>query len=152
MKKRIAVFNGYEVTVKYVSNKNTKLCGNYGMTYYDENTIYIATGMTKELLKRTLIHELTHYALFAYDMSADDAATGVGFATEEQLCTFVETAVPLIYEQALDMLAYFTCQHVFLGVHACMFHACMSFEKFCRVRPQKNRAVQPQWLLWTARQ
>jgi len=109
MKKRIAVFNGYEVTVKYVSNKNTKLCGNYGMTYYDENTIYIATGMTKELLKRTLIHELTHYALFAYDMSADDAATGLGFATEEQLCTFVETAVPLIYEQALDMLAYFTC-------------------------------------------
>ena len=108
MKKRIAVFNDYEVVVKMVSEKNEKLCGNYGMTYFNENVIYITNGLTKELLKRTLIHELMHYALYAYDLGAEDAAAGIGISTEEQLCAFAEHAVPLVYEQAMDMLAYFS--------------------------------------------
>lgn len=77
------------------------------MTYFDENVIYITSGLTNELLKRTLIHELLHYALYASDLGAEDASQGVGFATEEQLCAFSEVAIPLIYEQALDIYAYF---------------------------------------------
>ena len=107
MKKMVASFNDCEVTVKLVSPRNPKLDGAHGITYFDEGEIFIRRDLTKTLLKRTIIHELTHYALYAFDKSANDTTKSIGFKNEEELCLFNERALPLIYEQAMDIYSYF---------------------------------------------
>ena len=105
MKKNfVAIFKNYEVTIRFVSENNKKLSDAYGMTYFDECEIYIRNNLSEYLTFRTLIHELTHFALYAYDMSADDPTAEVGFKTEEQLCEFSELAIPEIYSQAWEIL------------------------------------------------
>ena len=108
MKKMVASFNDCEVTVKLVSARHAKLDGAHGITYFDEGVIYIRNNLTNTLLKRTIIHELTHFALYAFDFTVNDTTTGIGFKNEEELCVFNERALPLIYEQAMDIYAYFT--------------------------------------------
>ncbi len=107
MKKMVTSFNDCEVTVKLVSPRNPKLDGAHGITYFDEGEILIRRGLTKTLLKRTIIHELTHYALYAFDKSVNDTTEDIGFKNEEELCLFNERALPLIYEQAMDIYNYF---------------------------------------------
>ncbi len=108
MKKTWATFNAYDVEVFYVRANHKKLDGAHGMTYFSEGEIYIADNMSASMLKRTLIHEFTHFALYAYDVGADDANAGIGLDTEEKLCYLMERAMPEIYEQALEILKIFT--------------------------------------------
>ena len=61
MKKMVASFNDCEVTVKLVSPRNPKLDGAHGITYFEDGEIFIRRGLTNTLLKRTIIHELTHF-------------------------------------------------------------------------------------------
>lgn len=108
MKKTYATFNAYEVDVFYVKPNHKKLDGAYGMTYFAESEIYIANNMPKHMLKRTLIHEFTHFALFAYDKGADNAAEEIALKNEEELCYLMERAMPAIYEQAYEIAEIFT--------------------------------------------
>ena len=103
-KKAIVAFKDYEATVRIVRENHPKLNGAHGMTYFDECEIYVRNNLSETLMFRTLIHELTHFALYAYDMSADDAEKKVGFRNEEQLCRFAELAVPEIYMQAWSIM------------------------------------------------
>lgn len=109
MKKEMtACFNDCTVTVKLVPSDSPKLDGAYGITYFDKSKIFIRRDLTKSLLKRTIIHELTHFALYAFGKSVNDTTEGIGFKTEEDLCAFNEYALPLIYEQSNDIYSYFT--------------------------------------------
>jgi len=107
MKKIWATFNKYDVEVFLVSPNHVKLVGAHGMTYFDDGAIYISAGMTERMTYRTLIHEFMHFALWAYDVSADDASIQIGLATEEDLCYLAERFIPEVYEQARSALKYF---------------------------------------------
>ena len=107
MKKIWATFNKYDVEVFYVSPMHAKLNGAHGMTYFDESAIYISDCMTRRMTYRTLIHEFMHFALYAYDVSADDASIQIALDTEEELCYLAERFIPEIYEQARSALKKF---------------------------------------------
>lgn len=99
-----ATFNKYDVEVRFVPANHSKLSGAHGMTYFSDGEIYISQSLTKRMTLRTLIHEFTHFALWAYDVSADDAEQNIGLLTEEQLCYLAERFIPEIYEQAYSVL------------------------------------------------
>ena len=107
MKKTWATFNKYDVEILYVSPNNKRLDGAHGITLFDSSEILIANNMSDYMLKRTLIHELMHFALYAYDMSADNAEEEINIPTEEKLCYLMERAIPEIYEQAMSIYNYF---------------------------------------------
>ena len=107
MKKIWATFNKYDVEVLLVAPTHVKLNGAHGMTYFDEGVIYISNAMTDRMTHRTLIHEFMHFALWAYDVGADDASVQIAFATEEELCYLAERFVPEVYEQAKTAMRVF---------------------------------------------
>lgn len=63
-----------------------------GVTDRNRLTIYLYNGLKGRLLRKVLIHELTHAWLFSYDYVLD-------VETEEMLCAFLDT-------YADDILSY----------------------------------------------
>lgn len=103
MKKRIVSFQEYDWEVRMVRADSTNLDGARGITDYNTSRIYIANNLSNITLKQTLIHELTHAALYDYDHSADDTTSEINFNNEEELCRFMEVAMSEIYEQAMEI-------------------------------------------------
>ena len=103
MKKRIVSFQEYDWEVRMVRADSTNLDGARGITDYNTSRIYIANNLSNITLKQTLIHELTHAALYDYDHSADDTTSEINFKNEEELCRFMEVAMCEIYEQAMEI-------------------------------------------------
>ena len=81
------VVNGIRWRVLFTDNPNDlELDGTIrlGITDRNTHTIYIHNSLQGEMLKRVLLHELTHAWLFSYgyDLSIE---------IEEMLCGFVDT-------------------------------------------------------------
>lgn len=59
-----------------------------GITYFSESTIYICNDcVSASVMKRTILHELCHAALFSYGYDAEHM-------NEEDICNFFELAAP----------------------------------------------------------
>ena len=99
-----ATFNKYDVEVRFVPANHARLAGAHGMTYFTESEIYVSQNLTRRMTFRTLIHEFMHFALYAYDVGADDATIQIALDNEEQLCYLAERFIPEVYEQALSVL------------------------------------------------
>ena len=63
-----------------------------GITDRNVHTIYLSDKLCGALLRKVLLHELTHAWLFSYGYDLD-------VETEELLCTFVDTYSEQISEQ-----------------------------------------------------
>lgn len=101
MEKFVVVsFGEFDGTVNLIPADDDRLDGARGMCDYEENEIYIADNLSPVVLRRTLIHELTHYALFCYHHSAKDTNKDINFRNEEELCYLNERMLPEIYLQA----------------------------------------------------
>lgn len=83
------VMNGKVWQIKYVSPYSDMLRRSdgsvtVGMCDRNTNTIYVADNLQGQFLRKVLLHEVTHSAIFSYgiDMSVDQ---------EEMLCDFLAT-------------------------------------------------------------
>lgn len=88
------LFDKDEITNKYKTDVNIDE-GSFGITKFEHNEIYIHKDMSKNMIKRTLIHELTHAFLFTFGMMADETKLD-----EERICTFNEEHLEDIYKTA----------------------------------------------------
>ena len=75
-----------------ITDETTVDDGAYGITYFETSEIYIARGLSPQLLRRTITHELTHAALFTYNYCVREAEV-----IDEQVCEFMENALDQIY-------------------------------------------------------
>lgn len=107
MKKFTVTFGDYDGDILLLPADDKRLDGARGMTEFGSAEIYIANNLSNRLTFRTIVHELTHYALFCYDKSADDTNTEICFKNEEELCRFNEKVLPDIYTQARDAEKFF---------------------------------------------
>ena len=73
--------HNYKWRVKFVSECSIDDTACLGLTEYLEQTIKIRKGMSKELTRATVIHELVHAFLFCYGIQDDPYK-------EEQVCEF----------------------------------------------------------------
>lgn len=87
--------NGLNWKIKFTHNENDLIVDGsvrLGVTDRNRLTIYLYDNLYGNLLRKVLIHELTHAWLFSYDYELD-----VEF--EEMLCNFVDTyAEEILYE------------------------------------------------------
>jgi|GEM_PF-118298 phage portal protein, SPP1 gp6-like len=64
----------------------------FGLTEYQPQRISIRTGLSKEMTRETVIHELVHCFLFSFGVC------GFTSLNEEQVCNFVGSHLDKIYE------------------------------------------------------
>lgn len=64
----------------------------FGRAVYLEQKIFIRTGMSTELTRETVIHELVHCFLFSYGIK------GTEKYSEEQMCVFIGAHADSIIE------------------------------------------------------
>lgn len=64
----------------------------FGLTEYQSQKISIRTGLSKEMTRETVIHELVHCFLFSFGVC------GFTSLNEEQVCNFVGSHLDKIYE------------------------------------------------------
>lgn len=79
--------NGFIWKIEFTDNEQDLIVGGVvrlGVTDRNNLTIYLFDGLYGNLLRKVLIHELTHAWLFSYDYFLDRE-------TEEMLCSFVDT-------------------------------------------------------------
>lgn len=69
----------------------------YGLCNYSEQAIYIHRNLKEEVMKRVLIHEITHAFIYLRGMS------GIKW-TEETLCDFMGGVIDEIYPMANDVM------------------------------------------------
>lgn len=89
--------NNLEFEVVLEDEKSDKMNGEDGVIYLGLTEycpapiIYLRKGMKTGLMRRTIIHELTHAYIFAYGYSLD---------SEEDFCKFMESKCCDIIEKA----------------------------------------------------
>lgn len=66
-----------------------------GVTDINTNTIYIYSGLSGNLLRRVIMHELTHAYLYSYSLP---------MFNQEPLCSFVDTHADNIISQTDHIL------------------------------------------------
>lgn len=87
MKTAITI-NGFKWNVHLVDSTYPKLVGEdgvqnaYGITFFREGEIYIDADLSDGLMKKTVLHELTHALAFSYGESID-------LENEERICDFI---------------------------------------------------------------
>lgn len=85
----IVKINGLEWTVFFVSREHDMLemddvqC--MGVTYFSDLQIYLDKSISEELMRQTVIHELTHAFLFSYGVHIE---CDNDKDTEEAVCDF----------------------------------------------------------------
>ena len=93
--------NGINWKIKFTSSeRDLTVNGTVRLGVTDRNTatIYLYDGLYGNLLRKVLIHELTHAWLFSYDYDLD-------VEVEELICSFVDTYAQDIVFMADDLLA-----------------------------------------------
>ena len=87
------VVNGLEWNIEYADDRVLDSEGDgvvMGVTKFLEQTIYIRRGMSKELTRRTVIHELCHCFLFSLGFSSETF-------DEETVCNlFGNNGIPIM--------------------------------------------------------
>lgn len=68
-----------------------------GITDRKTQTVYLYDGLRGNLLKKVLLHELTHVWLFSYGYD-------LGVEVEEMICEFVDTYAENILEMAQTLI------------------------------------------------
>ena len=87
MKTEITI-NGFNWNVYFVNSTYPDLVGEngeqnaYGITFFREGEIYIDKALPNGLMKKTVLHELTHALAFSYGESID-------LENEERICDFI---------------------------------------------------------------
>ena len=92
--------NGLNWKIVFTENDNDLIVNSsvrLGVTDRNRLTIYLYDGLKGKLLRKVLIHELTHAWLFSYDYSLD-------VETEEMLCEFLDTYAENIIDEADEYL------------------------------------------------
>lgn len=98
--------NGLLWKIFYVHNgdENLKLDGVdcMGITYFKEQQIYLDSDMSRDLFRKTVIHELTHAFLFSFGhhLECDEA--------EEAVCDFLGSHLDRIYKTTNKIMTDFT--------------------------------------------
>lgn len=93
--------NGINWKVKFTDRVDDLYLDGYvrlGITDRNTNTIYLDKNLEGDMLKKVLLHELTHAWLFSYgyDLEVGD---------EEFLCSFVDTHTEKIFDKADVLLS-----------------------------------------------
>ncbi|MDO5084977.1 hypothetical protein EII25_01705 [Erysipelotrichaceae bacterium OH741_COT-311] len=85
--KHFIKINGLRWTFYFVASEDEHLYMDnqrcFGVSKFDELSVYINVDLEVPLLIRTLRHELTHVYLFSYGFSGEELS-------EEGICNFVE--------------------------------------------------------------
>lgn len=92
--------NGLNWKIVFTENDNDLIVNSsvrLGVTDRNRLTIYLYDGLKGKLLRKVLIHELTHAWLFSYDYNLD-------VETEEMLCEFLDTYAESIIDEADEYL------------------------------------------------
>ena len=92
--------NGLNWKIVFTENDNDLIVNSsvrLGVTDRNKLTIYLYDGLKGKLLRKVLIHELTHAWLFSYDYDLD-------VETEEMLCEFLDTYAENIIDEADEYL------------------------------------------------
>lgn len=92
--------NGLNWKIVFTENDNDLIVNSsvrLGVTDRNRLTIYLYDGLKGKLLRKVLIHELTHAWLFSYDYDLD-------VETEEMLCEFLDTYAENIIDEADEYL------------------------------------------------
>lgn len=73
----------------------------YGVTYFQEQEIYLDEELSVELFRQTVIHELVHAFLFSfgYHLECD--------MVEEAVCDFAGSHLDKIYKTANKIVSHF---------------------------------------------
>lgn len=92
--------NGLNWKIVFTENDNDLIVNSsvrLGVTDRNRLTIFLYDGLKGKLLRKVLIHELTHAWLFSYDYDLD-------VETEEMLCEFLDTYAESIIDEADEYL------------------------------------------------
>lgn len=92
--------NGLNWKIVFTENDNDLIVNSsvrLGVTDRNRLTIFLYDGLKGKLLRKVLIHELTHAWLFSYDYNLD-------VETEEMLCEFLDTYAENIIDEADEYL------------------------------------------------
>lgn len=92
--------NGYKWNIIFTRNPNDlKINGvvHLGVTDKIKKIVYLNDNLNGDLLRKVLIHELTHVWMYSYGYFIDRE-------TEEFLCSFVDTYAQDVIEHADDIL------------------------------------------------
>lgn len=85
--------NNLKWCIEYVSADSISMNNNnglfFGLTEYDSQHISIRSGLTKEMTRQTVVHELCHCFLFSYGITCD-------WYDEEQVCNFFGSHADMI--------------------------------------------------------
>lgn len=86
------VINNLEWTISYVLGFNdTDGTETFGECHYKDLEIQLLQGMSYEIKRRTLIHEVTHAFIFSYGLDSCEM-------DEEFICRFMEAHAQKILE------------------------------------------------------
>lgn len=89
------VVNNLKWFIEYVSADSISMNNSnglfLGLTEYDSQHISIRSGLSKEMTRSTVIHELCHCFLFIYGMTCD-------WYDEEQVCNFFGSHADIIMD------------------------------------------------------
>lgn len=95
--------NGLEWDIICVHNKDNKLLLDglecLGVTYFQEQQIYLNKDTSKKMFRTTVIHELVHAFLFSYGYHLDCNDM------EEAVCDFLGSNLDRIYRLANKIVA-----------------------------------------------
>ena len=100
-KKNQNLYDKDRITAKAQTNVNPDECA-YGITLFETLEIFIRKDLHPQLIKRVIIHELTHAFLFSYGVMWNDATI-----EEEHLCTFNEQHLEEIYDGSNQLFESF---------------------------------------------
>jgi len=90
--------------IKWVKATDKNLCANKdedvcGITHFNATTIYMNRECPRELIYKTLVHELTHATLFSYGLGQYETFT------EENVCDIMDSYGLQILTLANDIMA-----------------------------------------------
>lgn len=87
------IVNNLKWVIEYVNADSTSMNNSnglfLGLTEYDIQHISIRSGLTKEMTRQTVVHELCHCFLFSYGITCD-------WYDEEQVCNFFGSHADMI--------------------------------------------------------
>lgn len=92
--------NGHEWSIIFTSDPSNLRIGNtihLGVTNKDTLQVYLNDDIRGDLLRKVLVHELTHVWMYSYGYFVDRE-------TEEMLCSFVDTYAQDVIEHADEIL------------------------------------------------
>lgn len=83
-KRNYNLYDKDKITAKAQTNVNPDEAA-YGITLFETSEIFIRKDLNPQLVRRVIIHELTHAFLFSFGIMGDESTI-----EEERLCTFNE--------------------------------------------------------------